>query len=82
MALMKTANPALSENTFRNVPGAGYGGLTEATSRMTLNGTVNKTGILLVCAVATAVWTWHLFLQSRDYADVMPLMLVNPQLSQ
>ncbi len=76
MALMKTANPALSENTFRNVSGAGYGGLTEATSRMTLNGTVNKTGILLVCAIATAAWTWHLFLQSRNYADVMPLMLV------
>jgi uncharacterized YccA/Bax inhibitor family protein len=28
---------------------------------MTLNGTVNKTGILLVCAIATAAWTWHLF---------------------
>jgi len=37
---------------------------------MTLNGTVNKTGILLVCAIATAAWTWHTFLQSRDIADV------------
>jgi uncharacterized YccA/Bax inhibitor family protein len=27
---------------------------------MTLEGTVNKTGILLLCAVATAAWTWHL----------------------
>ena len=26
---------------------------------MTLNGTVNKTGILLLCAIATAAWTWH-----------------------
>jgi uncharacterized YccA/Bax inhibitor family protein len=76
MALIKTSNPALSENTFRNLSGAGYGGLTDIANRMTLNGTINKTGILLVCAVATAAWTWRLFLQSRDYADVMPLMLV------
>jgi uncharacterized YccA/Bax inhibitor family protein len=43
---------------------------------MTLNGTVNKTGILLVCAIATAAWTWRLFSQSRDFADVSTLMLV------
>jgi uncharacterized YccA/Bax inhibitor family protein len=42
---------------------------------MTLSGTVNKTGILLVCAIATAGWTWHLFLQSRDFAEVAPLMM-------
>jgi uncharacterized YccA/Bax inhibitor family protein len=76
MALMKTSNPALSENTFRNLAGAGYGGSADVTGSMTLNGTVNKTGILLILAIATAAWTWHLFLQSRDYADVMPLMLV------
>ena len=76
MALMKTSNPALGENTFRNLAGAGYGGSTDVTTSMTLNGTVNKTGILLICAIATAAWTWHLFLQSHDYADVMPLMLV------
>ena len=60
MAIIKTSNPALSENTFRNLAGAGYGGSAEATGAMTLNGTVNKTGILLVCAIATAAWTWHL----------------------
>src|SRR5271157_5961305 len=76
MAMMKTSNPALSENTFRNLSGAGYGGITDLAGRMTLNGTVNKTGILLLCAIATAAWTWHLFLQSRDFADVTPLMLV------
>jgi uncharacterized YccA/Bax inhibitor family protein len=76
MALIKTSNPALSENTFRNLAGAGYGDTTDIASRMTLNGTINKTGILLICAVATAAWTWRLFLQSRNFADVMPLMLV------
>jgi uncharacterized YccA/Bax inhibitor family protein len=76
MALMKTSNPALSEGTFRNLASGQYRSLDDITSRMTLSGTVNKTGILLVCAIATAAWTWHLFLQSRDMADVAPLMLI------
>lgn len=76
MALMKTSNPALGDQTFRNLAGSQYGGAIDATDRMTLSGTVNKTGILLICAFATAAWTWHLFLQSRDMTAVAPLMLV------
>ena len=75
MALMKTSNPALGENTFRNLSGGGYGGMVDAANRMSLNGTVNKTGILLVCAIATAAWTWHMFLETRDFSDVAPLMI-------
>jgi uncharacterized YccA/Bax inhibitor family protein len=75
MALMKTSNPALGEKTFDGLSGSQYGGLIDVANRMTLNGTVNKTGILLVCAIATAAWTWHLFLQSHDMADVAPLMI-------
>ena len=79
MALIKTSNPALSDKTFSGVSVGQYGalaGLVDATDRMTLNGTVNKTAILLVCALATATWTWRLFLQSHDMAAVAPLMLV------
>ena len=75
MALFKTSNPALGDKTFNGLSDSQYGGAIDATSRMTLSGAVNKTGILLVCAIATAAWTWHLFLQSDDFADVMPLML-------
>ena len=79
MALMKTSNPALGANTFGNISDVQYGGqsggLIDVANRMTLNGTVNKTGILLVCAIATAAWTWSLFLQSRNIADVAPWML-------
>lgn len=75
MPLMKTSNPALSENTFRNVAGAGYGGAIDAANRMTLNGTVNKTALLLMLGVATAAWTWHLFLESHDIAEIAPLMI-------
>ncbi|MGA2673862.1 MAG: Bax inhibitor-1/YccA family protein [Terracidiphilus sp.] len=76
MALMKTSNPALGENTFRDLSSSQYGGMADIAGRMTLSGTVNKTGILLVCAIATAAWTWHLFLQSHDMGDVAPLMLL------
>ena len=40
---MRTANPALNENTFLNVHDQAYGGQT-----MTIEGTVSKSGILLM----------------------------------
>jgi uncharacterized YccA/Bax inhibitor family protein len=76
MPLIKTSNPALSSKAFQNLPGSGYGGTIDVTNRMTLSGTVHKTGVLLVCAIATAAWTWHLFLQSGDLAAVSPYLLV------
>jgi len=75
MAFLKTSNPALGDKTFQNLSQTQYGGYPgEQTARMTLNGTVNKTGILLVLAIASAGWTWHLFTQSENPADVMPWM--------
>ena len=80
MALMKTSNPALGANTFNGISSSQYGGpsgiLIDAADRMTLNGTVNKTGMLLICALATAAWTWHLFLPEHDMSAVGPLMLL------
>ena len=76
MPLMKTSNPALGESTFRDLAGGGYGGAIDVTARMTLSGTVNKTGILLLCALASAAWTWHLFLASRDLGAIgLPLLI-------
>ena len=77
--LMRTANPALTEKAFREYEaerfgGGGFGG--SLVERMTLNGTVNKTGILLVCALGTALYTWHLFLTTHSTEEVMPLMLL------
>ena len=75
MALMKTSNPVLGDKTFEKLSRAQYGGVVDESTVMTLNGTVNKTGILLVCVIATAAWVWHGFLQSRDMADVAPWMM-------
>ena len=76
MPLMKTSNPALGENTFRNPGGGQFGGAIDVTSRMTLGGTVNKTGILLICAFATAAWTWYRYLASGNPASVSGLMML------
>jgi uncharacterized YccA/Bax inhibitor family protein len=68
--MFRTSNPALSNDAFR---GQGYAAAGEA---MTVSGTVNKTGILLICTVATAAWTWNTFLTTRDPASVMPMAAV------
>ena len=77
MALIKTSNPALGQKTFSDFAQSQYGGnLVDASSRMTLSGTVNKTGILLLCAMATAAWTWNMFLQSHDMSTVAPELMI------
>jgi len=67
MALMKTANPALNVDCFR---------VDQAVSgeAMTLTGTVNKTGILLICVVATAAWSWNRFFHAPASDTVLPLV--------
>jgi uncharacterized YccA/Bax inhibitor family protein len=53
---MTSGNPAFGPNTFTvNGARAGYG------DTMTVSGTVNKAGILLLCVLATAIWTWNQF---------------------
>jgi uncharacterized YccA/Bax inhibitor family protein len=68
--LMRTSNPTLNENAFRS-EGVAYG-----QEAMTIQGTVNKTGVLLLCSILTATWTWNTFLHSRSPESVMgPLVL-------
>jgi uncharacterized YccA/Bax inhibitor family protein len=66
---MRTSNPALNDQVFRG-EGAAFG------EAMTVQGTVNKTGILLLCTVATAAWAWNIFLHSHSAQAVAPLALV------
>ncbi len=57
----RTSNPALNEKAFR-------GEVTLGGEAMTLQGTVNKTGLLLLCVVAAAAWTWGLAHSERPEA--------------
>jgi uncharacterized YccA/Bax inhibitor family protein len=67
--LMRTSNPAHNERAFQ-------GERAVLGDTMTLQGTVNKTGVLLICVIATAAWTWNLFLHSHSPQTVMPLALL------
>ena len=66
--LGRSGNPTLRNSTFKN-EGA------TADQVMTLQGTVNKTGILLVLVVIGATYTWNLFFQDGNPAAVMPIAI-------
>jgi len=59
MAAMRSANPALNSRTFTGLPGVGV-------EPMTVQGTVNKTAVLLICVFATAAWTWNRVTAGQD----------------
>ena len=50
--MFRSGNPTLRDDTFRGVP-------REAGDAMTLQGTVNKTGLSLLILLATASFTWQ-----------------------
>ena len=62
---MRTANPALNANTFA-------GPLAAAGRSMTLNGTVQKTGILLLLVFGCAAYTWRI---AATEGNAMPWIL-------
>ncbi|MCU1257428.1 MAG: putative rane protein [Bryobacterales bacterium] len=68
---MTSGNPAFSGTTY-TVTGAraGYG------DSMTVSGTVNKAGILLLCVFATAIWTWNRFFTTGDPASVSGYIMI------
>lgn len=51
---MRSSNPMLREDTFSS-----FGGSGAVASVMTLQGTVFKTGVLLVLTAATAIYSWN-----------------------
>ena len=64
--LMRTSNPALNEKAFKGQVVTG--------EAMTLQGAVNKTGLLLLCVVATAAWTWGMS-HSNTPDEALPWMM-------
>ncbi len=69
--MMRTANPALNAKTFAPVV------TRTVENRMTLEGTVNKTGVLLLLLLIAASFTWSRFFDNeRVAATVTPWMLL------
>ena len=71
--LMRTSNPALSGDVFRTAAGV-------IGEPMTVAGTVNKAGLLMLCCVATAAWSWNRFFNAPSpeaaMQSLMPLIVV------
>jgi len=63
MRMMRTANPALNANVFNQVGSPTVGGT------MTLQGTINKTFILLVLLVMSAAWVWGKVIQPTSILE-------------
>ena len=69
MALtLRSKNPALNDKTFTNERAL------TLDDAMTIDGTVNKTGILLICVAVPAMWTWTL-VRTGDSPLAMMLLL-------
>ncbi len=69
--MMRTSNPALNNATF-----TGIGKTTINAESMTIQGTVNKSLVLLVLLSLSAAWTWRAYLIGHDPRAVMPWLLV------
>jgi uncharacterized YccA/Bax inhibitor family protein len=69
---MRSGNPALNDKTFLDI---GTGRVVDAGNAMTLNGTVNKTAILLMLVVFTAAYTWRMVAGGVVSPMLWPLVL-------
>ena len=73
--ITKSSNPVLKENVFHK----DYSISSEA---MTINGTINKTGLMLLIVMAAAIFTWNKFFAAiavnpeGGAAAVMPWLIV------
>ena len=71
----RSGNPSLNAQTFANsAKDANFSNYAPAAT-MTLEGTVNKTGILLALVVVSAFYTWSEFFSTGNPASVMPLAM-------
>jgi len=66
MALFKSGNPALDKDTFEQFAVAA-----ETEGVMTIQGTVNKTGILLALVFLAALYPWQVISQTHDYNSLL-----------
>lgn len=66
---MRTSNPSLNGNTFSQVKTA------ESSEVMTIQGAVNKSFILILCAGLTASFVWIQYFNSFNGGMALPLMI-------
>lgn len=68
---MRTANPTLTEKTFKQLATPAVGA-----ERMSVSGAVNRTAILLVLLVISAGFVWAQFIGVAEPTGIIPYILV------
>ena len=69
---LKTSNPVFSRDVM-----TGSGLRAGYSDAMTISGTINKAGLLMMLVALTAVWTWNRFFESNnDPASIGGLMMI------
>jgi uncharacterized YccA/Bax inhibitor family protein len=69
--MIRTGNPGLNENTFNGLPRPAIG-----SERMTLQGTINRSFLLLLALLAGALWPWSQYMTSGDVSVVSTSVLI------
>ncbi|MGY4515583.1 Bax inhibitor-1/YccA family protein [Lysobacter sp. HA18] len=70
---MRSGNPALQSSAFLDIASGGV--VSSPAERMTLNGTVNRTALLLVLTLGAALYPWTQFFASPKTFNPMPFLL-------
>jgi uncharacterized YccA/Bax inhibitor family protein len=70
---LRNGNPALSDSTFERIAQSGVYGASPSAGVMTVEGTINKTLILLFLAVVGAGWMWGQVLDPNAPDGIWPL---------
>jgi uncharacterized YccA/Bax inhibitor family protein len=68
---LKSGNPALKPTVFESLARTGLEG-----ERMSLQGTVNKVGLMLLTVILSAAVVWYRYSSSMAFASVAPLFFV------
>ncbi len=73
-AAFRTSNPAFSAKSFGGFVDtrSAAGATSTATKAMTIQGTVDRTAILLAIIVAAGIWPWRVLLETQDPSAVVP----------
>jgi uncharacterized YccA/Bax inhibitor family protein len=71
LPVSRSGNPGLNDKTFSGLPRLSVGG-----ERMTLQGAINKSFLLLVVLLAGAFWPWSEYLSTGDASVVGPSILI------
>ncbi|MDQ6645972.1 MAG: Bax inhibitor-1/YccA family protein [Pseudomonadota bacterium] len=70
---MQSGNPALNKNTFLDAASGSV--VSHGDDVMTVNGTVNKTAVLLVLVVIGAMFSWSKYAGPQSVGALMPLIM-------